>query len=86
VHAHLDGAPGPDDRPSLVVAFSTTTAVPSRRRTGPRGGRHPGWFLPPTGCLDTPPDEERGYVAAHDLDLVPEERDGTGGIAPAAPR
>jgi hypothetical protein len=53
----------------------------SRRRTGPRGGRCPGWYLPPTRSLDTPPDEQRGYIAAHELDLVPEERDDTGRIA-----
>jgi hypothetical protein len=48
VHAHLDGAPGPDDRSSSVVASWTATALRSRRRTGPRGGRCPGWLLPPT--------------------------------------
>jgi hypothetical protein len=49
VHAPLDGASGSDGRPSPVVASWTATALPSRRRTGPRGGRRPGWFLPPTG-------------------------------------
>jgi hypothetical protein len=57
VHAHLDGAPGPDGQASLVVASATATGTRSRRRTGLRGGRCLGCFLLPTGFLDTAPDE-----------------------------
>lgn len=80
--ALVDGAPVPDDRPGLVVAFfdgfrnAVEVAAPACEAAG-----IPGWFLPPTGFLDTPADEQRGYAATHDLDLVPEERDGTGRIA-----
>jgi hypothetical protein len=80
--ALLDGAPPPDDRPGLVVCFfdgfrnAVEVAAPACEAAG-----IPGWFLPPTGFLDTPPDDQRGYAAAHDLDLVPEERDGTGRLA-----
>ncbi|SNR50426.1 hypothetical protein SAMN06272737_11011 [Blastococcus mobilis] len=45
------------------------------RRTGVRGGRHPGWLVPPTEFLDTPPAEQRGYAAAHDWTWYP--RSGT---------
>lgn len=82
LRALLDGAAPPDARPGLVVAFfdgyrsAVEVAAPACEAAG-----IPGWFLPPTGFLDTPPDEQRAYAAAHDLDLVPEERDGTGRLA-----
>jgi hypothetical protein len=82
LQALVDGAPAPDARPGLVVSFfdgyrnAVEVAAPACEAAG-----IPGWFLPPTGFLDTPPDDQRGYAAAHDLDLVPEERDGTGRLA-----
>ena len=82
LQALLDGAPPPDDRPGLVVSFfdgyrnAVEVAAPACEAAG-----IPGWFLPPTGFLDTPPDEQRAYAAVHDLDLVPEERDGTDRLA-----
>jgi hypothetical protein len=82
LHALLDGGPPADDRPGLVVAFfdgfrnAVEVAAPACEAAG-----IPGWFLPPTDFLDVPPDEQRGYADAHDLDLVPEERHGTGRIA-----
>ena len=82
LRALIDGAPPPDRRPGLVVAFydgfrnAVDVAAPACEAAG-----IPGWFLPPTDFLDVPPDEQRDYAAAHDLDLVPEERNGTGRIA-----
>ena len=80
--ALLEGRPAPDERPGLVVSFfdgyrnAVEVAAPACEAAG-----IPGWFLPPTGFLDTPADEQRAYAAVHDLDLVPEERDGTGRLA-----
>jgi peptidoglycan/xylan/chitin deacetylase (PgdA/CDA1 family) len=82
LHALIDGEPPPDDRPGLVVAFfdgyrnTVDVAAPLCEAAGV-----PGWFLPPTGFLDTPPDGQRDWAARHDMDLLPEERDGTGRIA-----
>ncbi len=33
------------------------------------------WFFPPTGFLSVPPEDQRTYADAHDIDLVAEERD-----------
>ncbi len=82
LHALIDGEPPEDDRPGLVVAFfdgfrnAVEVAAPVCEAAG-----IPAWFLPPSGFLDTPRDAQRDWAARHDLDLVPEERDGTGRIA-----
>lgn len=33
------------------------------------------WFFPPTAFLSVPPDDQRAYANAHNIDLVEEERD-----------
>lgn len=63
------------DRPGLLVAFydgyrnGATVAAPVCDELGVTA-----WFLPPTGFLDTPAEEQHAYADAHDIDLVAEER------------
>ena len=64
------------DRPGLLVAFydgyrnGATVAAPVCDELGITA-----WFLPPTAFLDTPVEEQHAYADAHDITLVPEERD-----------
>ncbi len=64
------------DRPGLLVAFydgyrnGASVAAPVCDELGITA-----WFLPPTGFLDTPVEEQHAYADAHDIDLLPEERE-----------
>ena len=64
------------DRPGFVPCFydayrnHLTVALPVLEDLGLTG-----WFLPPTAALDVPPDEQRDFADAHDIDLVADEPD-----------
>ena len=64
------------ERPGFIPCFydgyrnHVTVAVPALDALGLTG-----WFLPPTGTLDVPLDQQLGYAQAHHIDLVPEERE-----------
>lgn len=63
-------------RPGLLVAFydgyanNASVAAPVCDELGLRA-----WFLPPTGFLDAPVEEQHAYADANDITLLPEERD-----------
>ncbi|WP_210440322.1 polysaccharide deacetylase family protein [Nocardioides xinjiangensis] len=65
------------ERPGFVPCFydayrnHVTVAVPALEELGLTG-----WFLPPTGALDVPHEQQRDYAAAHAIDLLPDEPDG----------
>lgn len=64
------------DRPGLLVAFydgyrnGATVAGPVCDELGITA-----WFLPPTAFLDAPVEEQHAFADAHDITLVPEERE-----------
>ena len=64
------------DRPGLLVAFydgyrnGASVAAPVCDELGITA-----WFLPPTAFLDTPVQEQHAFADAHDITLVPEERE-----------
>ncbi|MDZ5661725.1 polysaccharide deacetylase family protein [Nocardioides sp. zg-1308] len=64
------------DRPGVALCFydaylnHVTVAAPVLEELGLTG-----WFLPPTGALDVPAEEQRAYADAHDIGLLPDEPD-----------
>lgn len=63
------------DRPGVLIAFydgyrnNVTVAAPVCEELGLTA-----WFFPPTGFLDTAPEDQHGYADAHTITLVDEER------------